>query len=698
MRNRWFHAPRLHSPAAGAERKVGWLELFFDLIFVATLIQLGNALSENLDARGLVLFCGLFVPVWWAWSGFTFFSNRFDVDDLAHRLTVFAMIGAVGAMALFAPRVFAGETRPFALAYAFCRGLLVVLYLRTARQADRGQELSRGFAAGFGVGVAFWLASAFVDPPWTYLLWALGMTIELAVPVSPRARELAQRFPPDAAHMTERYGLFTLIVLGESFVKLLTALSEKALEPHLELQALLGLAIAASLWWTYFDDVASSPLKRRPFARWVWLYSHLPLAVAITATAVGIKKIALLDPGAVAPAPYRWLLGGSLAVALASVAAIDAVTERPEADLDDRIRVRTRLASAGLLVLLVLVGASFPANVLLALVAAVCAAQVALDLAMAPLAEATDHAARQAALGHGEPAPRAERRRRPPDLAEAVRLGTPNALRRDLYSYFMEGSWYRLLTAAAALYALINFVFASLYVMRPGSIDGARPESFLDAFFFSVQTVATIGYGAMTPVTTYGHTLVVLQAFTALLVTAVLTGLVFAKAARPTASVLWSDVLTVGHFDGQPALMLRLGNARGHEIVEATIRLAAVCDRLTAEGTPMRRLYDLDLVRSHSPLFALSWTVVHVLDERSPFHGIDETNAAERFQLLIASMSGHDGTYAQTVHSRRTWTAEDLRFGQRFVDVITTLPDGRLRIDYGRFHEVEPDRPADGRR
>ena len=171
---------------------------------------------------------------------------------------------------------------------------------------------------------------------------------------------------------------------------------------------------------------------------------------------------------------------------------------------------------------------------------------------------------------------------------------------------------------------------------------------------------------------------------------ALVTGLVFAKASRPQASVLFSEVAIIGTRDGQPTFEFRMGNARGNDVVEATVRLTVLRTETTAEGHTMRKLHDMVLVRERSPIFAMSWTVMHVIDENSPLHGCSREHLDEQDVWFIVTMTGWDLTYANTVHSRKLYQMQDIRTGVKFVDVMSRQDDGRMRIDFRYFHDVEP--------
>jgi inward rectifier potassium channel len=239
---------------------------------------------------------------------------------------------------------------------------------------------------------------------------------------------------------------------------------------------------------------------------------------------------------------------------------------------------------------------------------------------------------------------------------------------------------------------LANLAFAGLFALQSGAVDKAR--SAIDLFYFSVQTWATIGYGGMTPVTTFANMVVVAESITSVLFTAVTTGLVFAKFARPTARVLFADRAVIARRDGKPVLMVRVANERGNDVVEASARLTLLKDEVSAEGERMRRLYDLTLVRNVQPFFIISWTLMHVIDEQSPFFGKTAEEVVAADWRLTVNLTGHDGTLSQTIYATHFYGAADIAFGSRYVDVTQTLPDGRLQIDLSRFHEIEPQKVA----
>ena len=258
----------------------------------------------------------------------------------------------------------------------------------------------------------------------------------------------------------------------------------------------------------------------------------------------------------------------------------------------------------------------------------------------------------------------------------------------DLYHNLIARSWGRLLGLLVVVYLTANVVFATLYDVGGDCIAGAH--GFKDLFFFSVQTLSTIGYGTMSPQTTYAHVLVTFQAFSGTLFLALVTGLVFAKFSRPTARVMWSKHAVLVERDGKRLLQFRMGNERANQIVEAQLRVALARTEITPDGERMRRFYDLKLQRDRNVIFVLTWTAVHEIDASSPLHGlsVDEMKA-QGFQL-IGSLIGMDETFSQQVHSRHTYLPDDFVLDMRFADIIGTEPDGARYVDYARFDTLVP--------
>ena len=258
----------------------------------------------------------------------------------------------------------------------------------------------------------------------------------------------------------------------------------------------------------------------------------------------------------------------------------------------------------------------------------------------------------------------------------------------DPYHLLLTMDWPSFIGLTVVCYVVLNALFALLYLAGGYSIKNARPGSFLDAFFFSVQTMATIGYGAMYPQNDYANVLVSIEALAGLMGVAMGTGLMFARFSRPTAKVLFSRVAVIAPHNGVPTLMLRVANERRNQILEAQIGMSLLRNEVTAEGEYMRRFYDLKLVRSQSRIFALSWTVMHQINENSPLYGETSESLAEMEADIVATLTGLDETVSQTVHARHYYMAEEILWNQRFVDIFLTKRDGRRILDFTRFHDV----------
>jgi inward rectifier potassium channel len=274
--------------------------------------------------------------------------------------------------------------------------------------------------------------------------------------------------------------------------------------------------------------------------------------------------------------------------------------------------------------------------------------------------------------------------------APVHRVGGQGRPLTDFYHTLMRAGWPATFGVIFAALVTINILYALVYLSLGDGVEGVRRGNFEDCFFFSVQTLATIGYGKMVPVTRAAHLVVTLEAFTGVLVTALTTGLLFAKFSRPTARVLFSRNALIAPYDGRPTLMFRLANERGNRIVQATVRVAMLRFEKTAEGLTMRRLVDLKLQRSDSALFAITWTVFHNIDESSPFFGATVESLARDNVGLVVTLIGLDDTIAQTVHARHSWDHDQILFDRRFVDVITDNADGSRTLDLGKFHDTVP--------
>ncbi|KAM3114105.1 ion channel [Phormidesmis sp. 146-33] len=271
---------------------------------------------------------------------------------------------------------------------------------------------------------------------------------------------------------------------------------------------------------------------------------------------------------------------------------------------------------------------------------------------------------------------------------QVVGMGAWYSYWRDPYHLVLTIPWMGFFCLITLTYLGVNSLFAIAYLLGGDCIANATPGSFLDAFFFSVQTLASIGYGAMYPKTVYSNSVVTVEAMFGLVGISVLTGLAFARFSKPTARVVFSRVAVIAPHEGQPVLMFRTANKRRNQILEAQMRVYLMRDEVTSDGQHMRRIHDLTLLRSQTPGFNLSWTVMHAIEESSPLYGYDADALVKMNTSIVISLSGIDETVTQVVHARHTYAAQDIFWNHRFVDIIHFTQEGHRYIDYNQFHEV----------
>jgi inward rectifier potassium channel len=259
----------------------------------------------------------------------------------------------------------------------------------------------------------------------------------------------------------------------------------------------------------------------------------------------------------------------------------------------------------------------------------------------------------------------------------------------DLYHGLLNLPWPGFIAVIVGGYVVANLLFALVYTLLPDAIHGST--GFVDNFFFSVQTWATIGYGGMTPKTMAANIVVVAESMIGIFGVALLTGLLFAKFSRPTSQILFADAAVVASYGGRPTLMIRVANERHSTIADSTAHVTLLRPSVSPEGIRMRRLLDMKLVRETQPVFRLSWTLMHVIDDASPLADLrsdDEFRASGA--RVVVTMMGWDASVAQTVHASFSYGPEHLRFGQRYVDATIDDGDNGLILDYAKFHLTEP--------
>jgi len=262
---------------------------------------------------------------------------------------------------------------------------------------------------------------------------------------------------------------------------------------------------------------------------------------------------------------------------------------------------------------------------------------------------------------------------------------------RDPYHVAVTLSWPQFLAALLGLYLAVNLVFATLYTIVPGAITNARHGNFIDAFFFSFETLATVGYGEMYPGGLYGHIVSCAEIVCGLAFTAILMGLTFVRFSRPRAKFVFADNPVVSMHNGQPTLMVRVGNGRAGVLNDAHAKLNVLLRATSAEGETFRTAHELKLQRSHIPIFPLTWTLMHVMDEKSPLHGYDSEKIIQADARMVFSMEARDPSLAATVYDTKSYTPDRVRFGTRYADAIGAADDGTPIADMTLISALTPD-------
>jgi len=278
---------------------------------------------------------------------------------------------------------------------------------------------------------------------------------------------------------------------------------------------------------------------------------------------------------------------------------------------------------------------------------------------------------------------------RPKEAAPTMSFEGGERYFTDFYHHLLTSSWASLLLQIAGAFSLVNALFALGYFLN-GGVQNARPGSFGDVFFFSVETMATIGYGQMSPNTLFSHILMSIEALTGLIGLALVTGLIFAKFSRPTARVRFSRVAVISKRDGVPSLMFRMANVRSNQIVEAQIHVVFARQEFTAEGESLRRFYDLALSRYRNAIFGYSWTAIHPIDLDSALFGATPESLVAARAGIVVSLTGIDETFSQTVYARYSYDARDIVWGARLADIASQTPEGGFALDMTKFDEIVP--------
>jgi len=372
--------PRLRIGEAENEpRHATWLELFYDLVFVVAVSQLAHKLSGDVSLRGFLGYAGLFVPLWWSWIGITFYANRFDSDDPIRRVMMGLQMLAIAALAVNVHHAWSTTSFGFALSYIISRLLLIVEYLRAVKHIPQVKSLVYPMNAGFGVGVLLWIVSLAVPVPWRFGFWGVGLLVDFVSPIVLSDRQ--RQWPPHAEHLPERFGLFTIIVLGEAVIAVVNGLSEMDWSLPVAITAILGFVTAFGLWWLYFENSLSKALENaketgKTFILQVWLYGHLPLVIGLAAAGIGVEHAVIGETTSSLPDNERWLMAGSVALCYVSLA----ILHRTGVIFECKVRTMHRLAAAGAALAIAAFGTALSPMAVMGAIALIGIVQVGLDL------------------------------------------------------------------------------------------------------------------------------------------------------------------------------------------------------------------------------------------------------------------------------------------------------------------------------
>lgn len=382
MRIATIRPPRLRTVSDESDRSATWLELFYDLAFVIAVSVLGGRLVADTSWTSVWSYLGYFGLLWWLWASHTFYADRYDTDDLVYRLLATAQMAAIVILAGSLSTGHAASTTAFAVGYTLSRLALIAMYMRARKHVLETRKLVTGYLSGFSIGATIWAVSIFVPEPARFALWTTGILIELATPWFMR-REQA-RVPLDVSHLPERFGLFTILVLGETVAAVVLGLSETGFTPIATTTALLGVVAAAALWWMYFDNVEGTVVRRRDgegraWRPTVWIYSHFLLAAMVAMTGVGLEHAVVEAGHGAFHAAERWLLLGATAGAFLAMAIIHVATVSVRNPERHPIITRNRLIGVPALLVIGLFGFMSPTWIA-AMVVLVCVAEVLMDM------------------------------------------------------------------------------------------------------------------------------------------------------------------------------------------------------------------------------------------------------------------------------------------------------------------------------
>jgi low temperature requirement protein LtrA len=331
----WWQTPRLLvAEQEHGERRVTWLELFYDLMFVVVIAELSHYLAGHATPEGLFGFILMFIPTWWLWVGGTFYNARFETQDVSNRLSVFLQMLALGALTLFVHHGMSETSVPFILSFLVARLIIILSWIRAGWHNPQFRPVSNRYLMGFLLAAVILIASIFVEPPLRFGLWAVGIFIDMSTPFFTLPHQA--RLPRlSNSKLPERYGLFVIIVLGEQIVGTISGAAEQEQLAMITLvTAALGVGFAFCIWWIYFDFLARRAPRPNVWALFSWSYLHMPLVMSIAALGAG-SLILLADATAPLTDSVRWLFTGATAVALLSMACIEVTLHNSANEITD---------------------------------------------------------------------------------------------------------------------------------------------------------------------------------------------------------------------------------------------------------------------------------------------------------------------------------------------------------------------------
>jgi len=374
--------PQLRTLNEG-ERSATWLELFFDLVFVGAVAMLSTRLAHLESLKEIGSYVGYFTLIWWLWASHTFYANRFDTDDFIYRFLATIQMIAITFIAVSLSYNHKGEsTHFFALGYTVSRFVIVLLYIRAYRYIEEIRRLTLGYAIGFGIGAIFWYGSIWVSEPLRFIFWGIALGIDLLTPYL--LRRLQAKVPLDISHFPERFGLFTILVLGETVIAVVMGLSHVDWQINTTVVGVAGIILAVTLWWLHFDNVDGFVVRRRGKKKdWrptAWIYGHLPLSIGLAMTGVGVElAISETDHHGEYSFTYQWVLIIGLIIAFASMALIETASKRKYRDTLRKKVVTNRLVAIPLLLGLGCLNFTSPIA-LMSVVVSICFIEVGVDI------------------------------------------------------------------------------------------------------------------------------------------------------------------------------------------------------------------------------------------------------------------------------------------------------------------------------